>query len=133
MRPRTVLALSTTAVERALVLWENGQITIDGIAKDEHKGKNSTKGIGKGISKITGRETARALAFGDFNWGAQSRLYMVSVMELKDSVWDKIYEGAQAYLDAKATKTAPTRSRSRSVPDQSDVRACLVNLSDVEE
>ena len=152
MRPRTVLALSAAAVrldflrtilitdfvhevERALLLWENGQITIEGIAKDEHKGKNSTKGIRKGISKITGRETARALAFGDFNWGEQSRLYMVSIMGLKDSVWGKVHDSAQAYtcIDIKGTKTGSTRSRSQSVPDHSDGRACLVSLSDVKD
>jgi hypothetical protein len=91
-------ALTCAQVERAFTLWKNGQITITDVKKDEQRGKATTLGIRKAINKATGKESLKALSFGDTNWGQSSRAYMESINGLPERAWERILQGAAECL-----------------------------------
>lgn len=86
----------------------------------------------KGVNLATGRESAKALAFGDTNWGEKSRLYMSSVMTLSSRSWDKFIEAVQPHLKARLAGSGRSKASVVLMDEDkaSDQRAQLIDLSD---
>ena len=150
LRPRAALALSAVAVstqiappslsnyvmqvERALTLWKEGKITIAGVEQDAHKGKNSAKGVSKGVNKATGKESITVLSFSNLNWGKSTSSYMKSINSLQERTWNKIIEHAEPFaVTAKQNAHTADDGDEDDSSDDVDERALLVNASDLDK
>jgi hypothetical protein len=90
------------------------------------------QGISLVVNMVTGKESVRANAFCEPNWGDQTRRYMSSIVALTDAAWAKIIKAAQPYVRAERTGGRLVIQ----VPEEeveNDMRALMVNLSDVED
>jgi hypothetical protein len=119
-----------------LTLWKNGQITMADLDQDAKRGKTTTRGIRKAVNKMTGKESMKALAFGDVNWGERSREYMLSIVQLPERAWEKILKGALDHLKSADRSRDGSRSTSCGPGEgdgNDDKRTQLVYISDSEE
>ncbi|EKM73952.1 hypothetical protein AGABI1DRAFT_95970 [Agaricus bisporus var. burnettii JB137-S8] len=74
-----VAALRTLAVERALTLWKDGNISIERITESRlPKGSLKLKEI---RNKVTGISSTRGLAFSDSNWGNTVRWWLANIQK----------------------------------------------------
>src|SRR4051794_20692710 len=99
------------------MLWRDGMMTIATHQEDAKKSKTATKGIGKVVNKITGKQSKKVVAFCDFNWGETSRQYMASVDSLPERAWKKIVEGAMEFVKASERTSDSTASTSFGIGD----------------
>jgi hypothetical protein len=116
-----------------LTLWKNQDITIADLAEDTKRGKLGSRGIRKAVNKLTGKESLKALAFGDTNWGQTSRDYIASVEGLPARAWEKVLTGASEYVKASERGGGSSASGGLGDPERDDDgRAQLVYISDNE-
>jgi hypothetical protein len=107
-------------------LWSAGDITVEELAVN--KGKMSVKTV----NPLTGRESSKAVAFGDTNWGPATRKYMVSLNEFRPETVDKIFQKAEKYMKVNSYNSV-SKNMLDDDEDVEDKRACIPDLSDDEE
>ncbi|KAI0245149.1 hypothetical protein BJV78DRAFT_1159027 [Lactifluus subvellereus] len=76
-KPKGVLALAATAVERALTLWNDGLISLDSLKLAQRS--SSTSGIIKLINKSTGKKSGKSTDFTQANWASVTMEYLSSI------------------------------------------------------
>jgi hypothetical protein len=73
-------------------LWATDQLVLE---KDK-TGKLVTK-LSKGLNQESGKESTKAHAFGEANWGPASRRYLKSINNLRAGSMESIIKNAQVF------------------------------------
>jgi hypothetical protein len=120
-------------VERVFTLWANDIITVESIREAEvatlRKVKKPTTAIGKAVNKSSGKDSIKAHAFGDTNWGSKARSLLISINNLKAGVFKEIVNEAQEFAKV-GRNTYGDAVDSSPEGDEDDARANIVDFSD---
>ncbi|OJA15089.1 hypothetical protein AZE42_13664, partial [Rhizopogon vesiculosus] len=98
-QPRAPLALAAAAVERALMLWGTGTITI-AMVREAKTTRKAIK-LPAMINPETGRQSTRHVAFSELSWGKPTRSYLESIEKnIDDDAMEKIMGEAKEFSKA---------------------------------
>jgi len=113
---RGALALSCSAMKRALMLWKEGAITIGAV--QEARGSRCSIKLKAKENKSTGKKTTGYAAFSGTNWKNDTNRFLKSVMALSTEDMDVITELAKAA--AQSVVKAEGRASAMNVDDDDD-------------
>jgi hypothetical protein len=95
-------------VERALTLWSSGDAKL--VFESGESGKKVAKTSLRAINETTGRESGRAMSFGDANWGSSSRRYLYDLNDFREKTIDKLVQKALKYVKNNGQGSVASRS-----------------------
>ena len=127
------LLLTSQKVERALMLWATGTITIEAVKASQ----SSSKAIALKplLNKLTGKMSTTAPSFNEANWGSTTRASAKSVRQPKPEHFMEIMKIAMSFADATTKPNLEPSEHQQGIitdADSNDIRANLVNLCDDE-
>jgi hypothetical protein len=107
-------------------LWSSGDATL--VNED---GKKVAKMSSKVVNQATGRESNKAIAFGDANWGTRTQRYLALLDDFRDTSIEKLIQKAQKLVKSSAGSTSQTAASESNVKI-TDGKRLIRDLSDDE-
>ena len=117
--------LICTQVERILMLWSSGNLTIE-IVQEAKDAKKAIK-LPVMINPLTGRESVRYSAFSEVSWGKPTRSFIKSTRNINDEAMERIMDEARD-----AARVSRCKDEANDDVDSEDNRANLEDGSDGE-
>ena len=119
------LLLIYTQVERVLMLWSSGNLTIE-IVQEAKDAKKAIK-LPIMINPVTGRQSVRYSAFSEVSWGKPTRSFIKSTKNLADEAVEVIMDEAKDFA-----RVSRCKDEVNDDVDSEDDRANLEDGSDGE-
>ncbi|KAI6140533.1 hypothetical protein BKA82DRAFT_160469 [Pisolithus tinctorius] len=93
---RGALSLCTAALERAIWLFQRGEVQVDDQMSTH--GMRATAKTPLKLNKVSGKESSSALAFSEQNWGTSTRDYHASISKHNNAAMSEIVAMAHTLI-----------------------------------